>query len=137
MLVTVSSEQNNLIIAYESKTGNVEKFVNKLKAELPGFVFHSIKSENTDRLIDKKCVLITFTTGYGKIPEDTIKFINTNHANIISVSSSGNRNWGTNYAVAADKIAKKMNIPVGLKFELSGNKIDVDKFVKHINLLKS
>jgi protein involved in ribonucleotide reduction len=130
-------EPNKIIIAYESKTGNVDKFVEKLKTNLPGFVFYKITSSNSSDLIaSEQCALITFTTGYGNIPQDTIKFINKNHHKLISISSSGNRNWGSNFAIAADKISKVSKIPIGLKFELSGNKKDVDEYVKHIHILK-
>jgi protein involved in ribonucleotide reduction len=48
---------------------------------------------------------------------------------IFSVSSSGNRNWGRNFAVAADKVSEMYDIPLAFKFELSGTMEDINQFV--------
>lgn len=40
------------------------------------------------------------------------------------VISTGNKNWGTNYGLAGDKISKEYNVPLLHKLELSGSKKD-------------
>lgn len=120
-----------MYIYYDSKTGNVERFINKLKKERPNWDFIKIDS---NMIIDKKGHFITYTTKIGEVSDNSRKFLNNgnNSAFIISVSSSGNMNWGTFFALAADKINKEYNIPIGMKFELSGTQIQVNDYIKYI-----
>ncbi len=78
--------------------------------------------------------LITFTTRFGEVPETTISFMQKAGALVRSVSSSGNRNWGKNFAIAGNKLAERHELPLLLKFELSGTMEDVKQF---INLIKN
>ncbi len=55
-----------MLIAYDSKTGNVKRFINKLK--LPAV---QIEEQMT---IEEPYVLITYTTGFGQIPERVSSF---------------------------------------------------------------
>jgi protein involved in ribonucleotide reduction len=107
-----------MIIVYDSKTGNVEKFVNKLNVPV-------VKIEDS-LIISEPFILITFTTGIGKIPETTAEFLKNNYKNLLAVASSGNRNWGDMFAASADKISSIYSIPVIHKFELAGYPSDVD-----------
>ena len=92
-----------MFIYYDSKTGNVQRFVDKIKKERPNWNF--VKIEPSMK-IDKEGHFLTFTTKIGEIPEKTIEFLeNKDNKNYIkSVSSSGNMNWGIYFGVAADKI---------------------------------
>lgn len=56
-----------MLIAYDSKTGNVKRFINKLK--LPAV---QIEEQMT---IEEPYVLITYTTGFGQIPERVSSFL--------------------------------------------------------------
>ena len=112
-------------IYYDSKTGNVERFINKLRP-LKSWVFIKV---NDDVIAENKGHLVTFTTNFGEIPLNTQNFIEKNKDKLLSVSSSGNMNWGKLYALAADKISEKYNIPVLLKFELSGLNSDIEQFI--------
>ena len=120
-----------MFIYYDSKTGNVQRFVDKVKKERPEWNYIKI-SEDTD--IENEGHLITFTTKFGEVPEKTEKFMmrNNNKKYIKSVSSSGNMNWGTLFALAADKISEKYNIPVLMKFELSGTHPQVEYLINYI-----
>jgi protein involved in ribonucleotide reduction len=114
-----------MLLAFDSKTGNVKRFVDKLGLK-------SIQIED-GLSIDIPFVLITYTTDFGSVPMTTIKFLEKNHRNLVGVASSGNRNWGNSYGLAADKISNMYNIPLLYKFELSGTPLDVQKFRDIIN----
>ena len=119
-------------IYYDSKTGNVERFINKLRP-LKSWVFIKV---NDEVIAENKGHLVTFTTNFGEIPLNTQNFIEKNKDKLLSVSSSGNMNWGKLYALAADKISEKYNIPVLLKFELSGLNSDIEQFINRVEEIK-
>ena len=65
--------------------------------------------------------------------ENYVALENENNRKLIkSVSSSGNRNWGVFFAVAADKIQEKYGIPVLMKFELSGTNTEVENYINYL-----
>jgi protein involved in ribonucleotide reduction len=111
-----------LLIVYDSKTGNVKRFVAKL-----GLPCIQLKE---DLMVNEKFILITYTIGFGEVPKNVMTFLEKNHQYLIGVAASGNRNWGNNFAVAADIIAAKYNVPIIHKFELSGTKKDVEIFLE-------
>jgi protein involved in ribonucleotide reduction len=109
-----------MLIAYDSKTGNVRRFIEKLK--LP-----AVQIEDT-MILDEPFVLVTYTTGFGQVPAKVMSFLKYNHPRLKGVSASGNRNWGEGFARSADRIAEMYGVPVLGKFELSGTQRDVDNF---------
>lgn len=115
-------------IYYDSKTGNVERFVNRLKLHRDW----NIQKIDQVSLPMQEGHLITYTTAFGEIPPSTLRFLEENSHFIKSVSSSGNRNWGPNYAMAATKIAEKFELPVLIQFELSGTGEDIQRFIDNI-----
>ena len=119
---------NNIILVYDSKTGNVQRFINKVKNELN---IETVKIYD-DLIIKKPFILVTYTTGFGQVPETTKYFLMKNHQYMIAVASSGNMNWGMKFAMAADEISKKYSVPIILKFELSGTKKDVQRFIEEV-----
>ncbi len=118
-----------MLIAYDSRTGNVRRFVEKLK--LP-----SVQIEESMDL-DQPFVLITYTTGFGQVPDKVASFLKKNHRKLRGVSASGNRNWGTGFALSADRIAEMYGVPVISKFELSGTMKDVERFVQEVRAVAS
>ncbi|RRD39150.1 class Ib ribonucleoside-diphosphate reductase assembly flavoprotein NrdI [Leptotrichia sp. OH3620_COT-345] len=120
-----------MFIYYDSKTGNVQRFIDKLKKERPKWSFIKI---NETMEVENSGHLITFTTKFGEIPETTVEFLKKeNNRNFIkSVSSSGNMNWGTLFGVAADKISREYNISILMKFELSGTQPQVEYFINYV-----
>ncbi|WP_372635701.1 class Ib ribonucleoside-diphosphate reductase assembly flavoprotein NrdI [Cohnella sp.] len=118
-----------MMIAYDSKTGNVRRFVEKLK--LP-----SVQIEESMDL-DQPFVLITYTTGFGQVPDRVASFLKKNHRKLRGVSASGNRNWGNGFALSADRIAEMYGVPVISKFELSGTTKDVERFVQEVRAVAS
>lgn len=115
-------------IYYDTKTGNVERFVNRLKLERD-WVIQKIDDGFRP---EHKGHLITYTTGFGEVPPSTLRFLEENSSLIKSVTSSGNRNWGPNFGMAATKIAAQFNLPVLMQFELSGTGADIKKFIDNI-----
>ena len=120
-----------MFVYYDSKTGNVQRFIDKIKKERPEWSFVKISG---DMEILENGHLVTFTTNFGEIPDTTEKFLENenNRKYIKSVSSSGNMNWGTLFGKAADNIEEKYGIPVLMKFELSGTHIQVEYFINSI-----
>ena len=120
-----------MFVYYDSKTGNVQRFIDKIKKERPEWSFVKISS---DMEISENGHLVTFTTNFGEIPDTTEKFLeNENNRKCIkSISSSGNMNWGTLFGKAADKIEETYGIPVLMKFELSGTHVQVEYFINSV-----
>jgi protein involved in ribonucleotide reduction len=118
-----------MIITYDSMTGNVERFVQKLG-------FECIRVQE-NLILDKPYVLITYTTGFGQVPAKVLAFLNNNRSGLYGVAASGNRNWGDNFARSADLIAEQHQVPVISKFELCGTERDVEQFKKGVLLLAS
>ena len=120
-----------MFVYYDSKTGNVQRFIDKIKKEKPEWNFIKI----TDNMeISEKGHLVTFTTNFGETPSTTEKFLeNKNNRECIkSVCSSGNMNWGTLFGKAADNIEEKYGIPVLMKFELSGTSKEIRNYIKYL-----
>ena len=120
-----------MFVYYDSKTGNVQRFIDKIKKERPEWSFVKI---SRDMEILENGHLVTFTTNFGEIPNTTEKFLENenNRKYIKSISSSGNMNWGTLFGKAADKIEETYGIPVLMKFELSGTHVQVEYFINNI-----
>lgn len=118
-----------MTIYYDSRTGNVERFARKVSS-LTGWQCLKISDEIVALHPGH---LITYTTRVGCVPPSTERFMEKYHPLIRSVSSSGNMNWGSHFAEAADKLSSRYGIPVLSKFELSGLRQDVDCFVKRVS----
>ncbi len=117
-----------MIVYYDSKTGNVERFIEKIRSAT-----HWRCIKISDSLSINECGhLVTYTTKIGSVSDSTTKFMDKHSPFILSVSSSGNMNWGDNFARAADKITTRYNIPTLIKFELSGLERDVNRFIQKV-----
>ena len=118
-----------MIILYDSLTGNVARFTRKLPMEATQIA--------NDMVVDKDFVLITFTTGLGKVPETTKEFLKANNQYLKGIAASGNKNFGTYFAVAADEISNLYHVPIISKFELSGTPTDVNIFMKGLSEIEA
>lgn len=130
-----------MVVVYDSQTGNVERFIKKLCIKNPKLFCIPIEEYHKGL---GKFHLITHTTKLGQIPKKTVDLLykgndyKENFVNLQSVSSSGNRNWGKNFAIAADMISmcsslyKENKTPIFLKFELSGTVQDVNEYLKQL-----
>lgn len=84
-------------------------------------------------LILEPFILITYTTKFGETPLSTSNFLLENYINLKGVISSGNKNWSDNYGKAADTISKQYNVPLIHKFELRGNKKDIEIVIAEVS----
>lgn len=114
------------LVVFDSKTGNVERFAARL-AQHDGLTVMNVKDIET---VDRPFVMITHTTGTGRTPDTTQKFLKQNSKFLKGVCSSGNRNWGPHYAKAADNISSEFGVPIVSKFELSGNSKVASKIIE-------
>ena|SRR5690606_663691 len=122
------------IIYFDSKTGNVKRFVENVVSKRQDLIVIDINDH--DHFVDKGH-LITYTTGRGEVPVTTKYFLERYSSLIKSISASGNKNWGSNFALSADTISKTYNLPILIKFELSGFDSDVTAFLNQIDNIKS
>lgn len=114
-----------MLIVYDSKTGNVERFIARLHD------FRTLKIQPGIK-VNEPYMLVTYTTGFGKVPLSVHNFLKDNHSYLCGVSSSGNRNWGDMFARAADIISREYQVPILSKFELSGTNEDVIYFIERV-----
>lgn len=116
-----------MIIYYDSKTGNVRKFVEKLVALKPNWTAVNIQDG-----FKGGGHLITYTVANGSPPATSVAFLKMHGKAIRSVSVSGNRNWGLRFAQAAKIINRTFGIPILLKFEISGFQNDLEFFIENV-----
>lgn len=122
-----------LIVYFSSATGNTRRFVEKL-----GFPSARIPGRRTDEplIVNEPYCLVVPTYGGGAsishqnvrpVPAPVIRFLNNEHNRslIRCVVSGGNSNFGADFGLAGDVIAKKCNVPYVYRFELLGNEEDV------------
>ena len=118
-----------MLIAYASRTGNVQRFIGKLN-------FPSI-TINEDIIINEPYILVCYTDRKGQVPESVSEFLRRSSAFIKGVAASGNRNWGEYFARSADIISRQYQVPIVRKFELSGTKSDVEYFKKRVEEIEN
>lgn len=131
-------------IVYESRTGQVNRFVNKVRLsfervrspQTPASMlqFHRIGEGNLPE-IGRPFHMLTYTDGFGVVPDLTQQFLElgSNGRFIQSIGSSGNKNWGMHqYGKAADIIAGNYGAAVSLKWELAGKVEDVVAFFQFL-----
>ncbi|GGC34922.1 hypothetical protein GCM10011386_28820 [Parapedobacter defluvii] len=119
-----------MLIIFASRTGNVRRFVNKA-AELSVLGLRTCELPEIPSF--QRAHLVTYTDPMGAIPPMVKSFLEQHHRKILSVSGSGNRNWGRDFAAAVDKIHQQYGIPINLKFELSGTHNEIQTFIDYIN----
>lgn len=110
-----------VLVVYDSLTGQCERFAKKLNEECVDILEYTPN--------DSPIFLITRSWDFGKVTDETQDFLNKYSDKVIALAVGGNRNWGTNFGAAGDKISKQYGIELVLKFEGSGFGRDVD-FVK-------
>ncbi|WP_144459246.1 class Ib ribonucleoside-diphosphate reductase assembly flavoprotein NrdI [Bacillus pumilus] len=120
-----------MLITYDTLTGNVQRFVEKITNNK----YFNVKKITEDTMITEPFIHITYTIGFGEVPKLTQIFIHNNKDMLRGICSSGNRNWGNNFGLAADKIANQYNVPILLKFELAGTDSDVAKFLQEVKFI--
>ena len=145
VIYTKKNLDPRIFLFYDSMTGNTERFVKKvakvLIEDLKKDVYVIKIDDNSLLGSNERGHLVTWTNGYVKdgkdekkrIPHRTLNFVKNNKNNILTVSSTGQKNWGKNdFGSAVDTINENYGIKKGLKVELSGNKEEVQKYVEMI-----
>lgn len=117
------------IIVYDSLTGNTEHFVQRMQKTKPDWQYLKIKP---GLKMKDDFHLITYTTGMGEVPPLTLAFLENNHTKMLTVSASGNRNWGANYALAANKISETFKKPILEKFEVADYQEAINDMINKI-----
>ncbi|WP_333981473.1 class Ib ribonucleoside-diphosphate reductase assembly flavoprotein NrdI [Bacillus pumilus] len=120
-----------MLITYDTLTGNVQRFADKITNNK----YYNVKKITEDMLITAPFIHITYTIGFGEVPKLTQIFIHNNKDMLRGICSSGNKNWGNNFGLAADKIANQYSVPILLKFELAGTDSDVAKFLQEVKFI--
>ena len=108
-------------IYYYSMTGNTKSFLKRSK-------FDNYENINLVEEVNEPFIIATGTVKYGEVPLPVINFLENNSQYLRGVISSGNRNWGENFAKAGDVIAEKYNVPLIMKFELRGSQKQLEEF---------
>lgn len=122
-----------LVVYFSSATENTRRFVEKLG--LPNMRIPLHKADEP-LIVNEPYVLVSPTYGGGAsithqnsrpVPIQVIRFLNNEHNRSLlrAVVSGGNTNFGTDYGVAGDVIARKCSVPYVYRFELMGNDEDV------------
>lgn len=117
-----------LIAYYSSTSGNTHRFVESLGLRAVRIPM-SMKAEC---LVMREpyvliCPCYADDDGSKAVPKQVIRFLNesANRFMLKGVIGTGNRNFGAYFAHAATVIARKCNVPVLYKFELSGTPTDI------------
>ena len=139
--VATTSER---LVYYSSISENTKRFVEKLGRSAARIPLHRNQPE---LLAEGDYILVIPTYGGEKgehaIPPQVLRFLGApaNREHLLGVIGAGNTNFGTNYNLAAHKIAKKLSVPVLYLFELMGTPEDVarvnqglDEFWTHRSL---
>ena len=117
-----------MIIAYYSMTGNIRRFLNGI--DIPDtYELYQITADNVREKIGDRFILVTPTYGFGAVPDIVSNFLKVNAEKMFAVVSSGNRNWGRNYARAGEYISDDYNVPLLMKFELHGSPEQREQFL--------
>lgn len=119
-----------MYIYFDSTTGNVKRFVTKLKEQSPELIIRHVRELLTQEEVQPGH-LITHTTGIGRVPKNTKRFMEIHHKSILSIATSGNKNWGVHFGECGEVLSREYNIPLIHKFELSGTKKDIIKLIQY------
>lgn len=122
------TEVDRLIVAYATRTGNVQSFVKRTRRPY-------VKITEDLRLAEP-FILVTYTDKFGEAPELVRRFLARNNAYLRGVAASGNRNFGPYFGGAADEVVATYGAPVICRFELAGTPSDIRKFNEGIDALE-
>lgn len=107
-----------MLVVYDSLTGQCERFAQKLEVKCVDILNYEAS--------DDPVFLITRSWDFGKVTDETREFMEKYNHKVKALAVGGNRNWGTNFGAAGDKISSQFNIELVLKFEGSGFSKDVE-----------
>lgn len=128
----------NTIVFFSSTTNNTARFVDKLGYEDTVRIPVHINDENMP-IMDRPYCLVCPTYGGGArmlntendtrpVPPQVRKFLSKedNKKHLTAVIASGNMNFGEEFCLSGDVIAKRFGVPYVYRFELMGTEVDVE-----------
>lgn len=118
-----SKEEYQMKVVYASRTGNVQKLIDRLGIE-------ATKIENGSEKVDGDYLLITYTDGKGIIPPAVDKFIAANKDGLKAAAVSGNKERHPDtYVGAADELKAKYGVEIVATFNKEGDE-ETDAAIK-------
>lgn len=118
-------------IAFYSMTGNIRRFLSGAGVE-QHYELYEITEGNKRDYLSEPFILVTSTYGFGQVPDTVRTFLEHNRDNILAVASSGNRNWGQNFAKSGEYIRDEYHVPLLMKFELHGSPNEREEFMEKV-----
>lgn len=101
-------------LVYASRTGNVQKLINRLGIE-------ATKIADGSEKVEGDYVLVTYTDGKGDIPAVVAKFIEANKDGLKAAAVSGNsERHPDTFTGAADKLTEQYGVRILARFEKEG-----------------
>ena len=128
-----------MIIFFDTRTGNNRRFADQLLQQIDSLGLSeqlTIQQLQPSTLVEEPFVCITYTTGMGMVPATTSTFLEANHSYLHGIAASGNKIWGDNFAISADKLARLYRVPLLHKWEMSGMPEDVEIFMERVQKIK-
>lgn len=131
--MSVLEKNNNypIEIVYFSKSRQTEKFIEKVEKKI-NINKYRINIDN-EKFEFNNYILVTPTYFFGGIPVEVKNFLDKHNKGMIAVMSSGNRNWGNNFAKSGELISEIYDVDLISKYELAGTESDVNKLLDYIN----
>lgn len=103
---------------YSSASRNTERFISRL----------GLPAERIERGTAVPFILVTPTfadaMGNHAVPKPVVQFLNSHHYLIRGVIGTGNRNFGTTFALGGRTVAAKCGVPLLHRMELAGTETD-------------
>ncbi len=115
-------------LVYATRTGNVQKLVDKIGYN------DVLEIETGDERVNEDYLLITYTDGAGEIPQVVEDFLRNNLVGLKKIAVSGNMARHANtFCGAADEILKMKNVEVVARFNSAGDDSIVELINKALN----
>lgn len=102
-------------LVYASRTGNVQKLVDRLGVE-------AVKIETGNETVEGGYILITYTDGKGIIPETVETFLASHKGGMKGAAVSGNKERHPDtFCAAADQLVEKYGAKIIATFDKEGD----------------
>lgn len=105
-------------LVYDSMTGNVRRFAEKVAAG-------DLVMESVTDYTGGDALLLTYTFGKGEVPASTSTFLSRHGEQVRGVVSSGSYHWGEDFGRAGRTIAEKLDVPLVRIINKGGSEADV------------
>ncbi|MBQ9066420.1 MAG: class Ib ribonucleoside-diphosphate reductase assembly flavoprotein NrdI [Clostridia bacterium] len=102
-------------LIYASRTGNVQKLIDRLGVD-------ALKIVKGDEKVEGEYLLVTYTDGKGIIPKAVDQFIANNPDGLKAAAVSGNQERHPDtFCGAAEKLEEKYGVTIVAKFDQAGD----------------